>query len=80
MVFQIHQSTLYLKVVEEDTSQDKLRLMPSHFSSRSFILPTRDWHSYGHRPSSLQGKALSIFFESKYVQQLHIDSHSAYNL
>ena len=43
-------------------------LMPSHFSLQNAIfhwkpeVQTKDWHSYGHRPSSIFGKPLSIFF------------------
>ena len=40
------------------------------FYHRRPSVTTKDWHSYGHRPSSILGKPLSIFFESKYVQQL----------
>ena len=39
----VHQSNGHLKVVEEDTSQDKLWLMSSHFSSQNVILP---WETY----------------------------------
>ena len=38
-VFSKHQSTGYQNVVEEDTSQDKFRLMTSHFLSQNIILP-----------------------------------------
>ena len=31
---------------------------------------TRDWNFYEHRPTLKLGKPLSIFCESKYVQQL----------
>ena len=43
-------------------------LMPSHFSLQNAIfhwkpeVQTKDWHSYGHRPSSILGKPLSIYF------------------
>ena len=41
LVFQNYQSTGYQKVVEEDTSQEKLWLMPSNFSSQqNVILPS----------------------------------------
>ena len=51
--------------------------MPSHFPSQNVVLPLgtkntcaqiRDWHSYGHRPSSKLGKPFSVVFESKYIQ------------
>ena len=37
LAFQKHQSAEHQKFVGEDTSQDKLRLMPLHFSSQNAI-------------------------------------------
>ena len=37
--FQKYQSTGHQKAFEEDTSQDKLLLMQSHFSSQNVIIP-----------------------------------------
>ena len=39
LAFQKHQSTEHQKIVDEDTFQDKPRLMPLHFSSQNAILP-----------------------------------------
>ena len=39
LAFQKRQSTEHQKIVDEDTFQDKPRLMPLHFSSQNAILP-----------------------------------------
>ena len=38
LVFQKHQSTGHQKVVEQDTSQNKLRLRPPHFLSQNITV------------------------------------------
>ena len=40
LAFEKHQSTGHQKFVDKDTSQEKLWLMPFHFSSQNAILPS----------------------------------------
>ena len=74
LIFQIHQPTGHLTILEEDTSQDMRCHLISHhkmlFYHKKPSFQTRVWHSYENRPSSIWGKSLSIFFEYQYVQQL----------
>ena len=61
------------KKILHKTNFDWCHLISDHkmsFCHGKPIVQTRDWHSYGHRPSSVLGKPLLSFFESKYIQHL----------